>query len=152
MICKCLTLPPSPPPAPSLQSLATRLRAPSMRNSVRMSTGGAHVASLDGSSMPSGAGTPGRPSGHGRVSGGAPRGPTAGGMPEEFLHDPSKYPVPHIPFLKCGSIRAHTLQPLSAAPGEPGGSELAVAVSSLGLQTWVSPLHIWHLLSGEAGG
>ncbi len=23
-----------------------------------------------------------------------------------------------------------------------------MAVSSLGLQTWVSPLHIWHLLSG----
>lgn len=26
----------------------------------------------------------------------------AGGMPPEFIHDPSKYPMPHIPFLKCG--------------------------------------------------
>lgn len=26
-----------------------------------------------------------------------------------------------------------------------------MAVSSLGLQTWVSPLHIWHLLSGGRG-
>lgn len=42
--------------------------------------------------------------------------------------------------------------PLKAMPGEPGGAELAVAASAMGLQTWVSPLHIWHLLSGEAGG
>lgn len=25
-----------------------------------------------------------------------------GGMPPEFVHNPSKYPMPHIPFLKCG--------------------------------------------------
>ena len=44
------------------------------------------------------------------------------------------------------------VQPLSAMPGEPGGAELAVAISSLGLQTWLSPLHIWHLLSGACAG
>jgi hypothetical protein len=52
----------------------------------------------------------------------------------------------------CRSMRAHVVQPLSAMPGEPGGAELAAAVSTLGLQTWVSPLHIWHLLSGQSRG
>ena len=50
----------------------------------------------------------------------------------------------------CRAMRAHVVQPLSAMPGEPGGAELAAAVSTLGLQTWVSPLHIWHLLSGQS--
>ena len=51
--------------------------------------GGASASGAGGGSQP----------GH---SGHAGRGPVAGGMPEEFLHDPSKYPVPLIPFLKCG--------------------------------------------------
>ena len=101
----------------SLQSLASRLRAPSAslsQSRLRVGPGGASrlPTSLDGSAAPSGAATPGRwggasASGAGGGSapghgGQLPRASVAGGMPEEFLHDPSKYPVPLIPFLKCG--------------------------------------------------
>jgi hypothetical protein len=30
------------------------------------------------------------------------RGGLAAGLPPEFLQDPSKYPMPLIPYLKCG--------------------------------------------------
>lgn len=71
--------------------------------------------SLDGgAAAPSGTGTgtPGQAGGASASGGGggslpghsgpAGRAPAAGGMPDDFLHDPSKYPVPLIPFLKCG--------------------------------------------------
>lgn len=91
---------------PALQSLAARLAAPSQRYS--RANLGARVAgrSSDASGGPSavasGPGTPGRPLGSSAGGGATERGSLAGGMPAEFLQDPSKYPIPHIPFLKCG--------------------------------------------------
>lgn len=133
-------------------SLAARLRTPTLRqrHSMRsVDSGAALDAALPLSSRGSSHGGGGMGGSSHGGGGGMGGGSLGGGMPPEFIHDPSKYPMPHIPFLKCGSLRAHVVMPLNALPGEPGGAELAVAVSSMGLQTWVSPLHIWHLLSVE---
>lgn len=43
---------------------------------------------------------------------------------------------PLLPPTPCprSALRAHIVRPLTALPGEPGGSELAAALSALGLQ------------------
>ena len=76
-----------------------------------------------------------------------PGGGARGSLPD-FLRDPMSYPMPLIPFFKCGPLRADVVQRRSAKPDVPGNSELAVAVTSMGAQAWLSPIHIWHLLSG----
>ncbi len=109
----------SPATYHEMQSLGGRFRPPSTTISQsRLRVGPVGPVrlppSLDGgAAAPSSGGTPGQQwggtsasgAGGGSLpghSGAAARGPAAGGMPEEFLHDPSKYPVPLIPFLKCG--------------------------------------------------
>jgi hypothetical protein len=73
------------------------------------------MQSIGSDAAPSGSSTPGRGlSGNGGSDSGperpTPRGVAgagagvAGGLPQEFLHDPSKYPMPHIPFLKTGWV------------------------------------------------
>lgn len=77
------------------QSLANRLRGPSMLHRPG-SLRGMEAMGCDASVPPSASGTGGYSSSRG---GGASVG---GGMPPEFIKDPSRYPMPHIPFLKCG--------------------------------------------------
>lgn len=67
-----------------------------------------------------------------------------------LLEDPNQYPLPLIPFFKAAGMRASIAQRLSASPDEPGGSVLACASSIVGVQAWVSPIHVWHLVSLEA--
>lgn len=67
-----------------------------------------------------------------------------------LLEDPNQYPLPLIPYFKAAGMRASIAQRLSASPDEPGGSVLACASSIVGVQAWVSPIHVWHLVSLEA--
>ena len=69
-------------------------------------------------------------------------------MPE-LLKSPNQYPIPFLPYLKAGAVRANIVQRLTATPNEPGGAVLAAAATVFGLQAWVSPLHVWHLMSLE---
>jgi hypothetical protein len=69
-------------------------------------------------------------------------------MPE-LLKSPNQYPIPFLPYLKAGAARANIVQRLTATPNEPGGSVLAAAATVFGIQAWVSPLHVWHLMSLE---
>ena len=70
-------------------------------------------------------------------------------MPE-LLKSPNQYPMPLLPYLKVGAVRGNLVQRLTAAPDEPGGAVLASASSVFAVQAWVSPLHVWHLMSLEA--
>ena len=58
-----------------------------------------------------------------------------------MLRDSQFYPMPLVPFLKCGGSRANMVDQLCALPGEVGGAELAVAGYVLGIQ--VSPGQGW---------
>jgi len=69
-------------------------------------------------------------------------------MPD-LLKSPNQYPIPFLPYLKVGAPRINIVQRLTATPHEPGGAVLAAAASVFGIQAWVSPLHIWHLMSLE---
>ncbi len=60
---------------------------------------------------------------------------------------PSFYPMPLVPFLKVGPLRCSVVERLVAAPDEPGGCPLTCAVEVVGVQGWVSPIHVWHLVS-----
>ncbi|RMZ56604.1 hypothetical protein APUTEX25_004768, partial [Auxenochlorella protothecoides] len=59
------------------------------------------------------------------------------------------YPMPLVPFLKVGPLRASMLERLEAAPSAPSGAAITLAGTVFGVQAWVSPLHLWHLLSVE---
>ncbi|KAL6785838.1 hypothetical protein ACKKBG_A00370 [Auxenochlorella protothecoides x Auxenochlorella symbiontica] len=59
------------------------------------------------------------------------------------------YPMPLVPFLKVGPLRASMLERLEAAPSAPSGAAIMLAGTVFGVQAWVSPLHLWHLLSVE---
>lgn len=69
-------------------------------------------------------------------------------MPD-LLNKPEMYPIPLIPYLKAKPIRGSVVHRLSAMPDDPGGTVLAAAVSVNATQAWVSPIHIWHLISLE---
>ena len=69
-------------------------------------------------------------------------------MPE-LIHDLSHYPPPILPFSKTGILRGDRVDRRSIAPDTPGGAAMATAVSLHGLQMWISPIHIWHLISLE---
>ncbi|KAL4553401.1 hypothetical protein Ndes2526B_g03263 [Nannochloris sp. 'desiccata'] len=69
-------------------------------------------------------------------------------MPE-LLKSPNQYPIPFLPYLKAGAVRINMVQRLTATPNEPGGAVLAAAATVFGIQAWVSPLHVWHLMSLE---
>jgi hypothetical protein len=69
-------------------------------------------------------------------------------MPD-LLKSPNQYPMPFLPYLKAGEARINMVQRLTATPSEPGGAVLAAAASVFGIQAWVSPLHVWHLMSLE---
>jgi hypothetical protein len=70
-------------------------------------------------------------------------------MPE-LLKSPNQYPIPFLPYLKVGAARANIVRRLTATPNEPGGAVLAAAATVFGVQAWVSPLHVWHIMSLEA--
>jgi hypothetical protein len=73
----------------------------------------------------------------------------ANAMPD-LLDNPSHYPLPLLPYLKAGMARGNVVQRLSATPDDPGGAVIAAAASVYGIQAWVSPIHVWHLVSLEA--
>eukprot|EP00887_Chlorella_sp_A99_P007742 scaffold20.g7742.t1 len=103
------------------------------------------VRSSAGGGGASGAATPAA----GRASGADGLPSARGGALPDFLRDPQSYPMPLIPFLKCGPFRGNAVQRMSAMPDEPGAREKALAVTAMGVQAWLSPIHIWHLLSVE---
>ena len=70
-------------------------------------------------------------------------------MPE-LLKSPNQYPIPLLPYLKVGGTHGNLVQRLTAAPDDPGGAVLTAAAKVLGVQAWVSPMHVWHLVSLES--
>jgi len=68
-------------------------------------------------------------------------------FPPNLFRNPTSYPMPLVPFLKCGSMRLQVAETLTVLPDEPGGSVIAAAASAGGIQAWISPIHVWHLVA-----
>lgn len=73
----------------------------------------------------------------GGAAGAAARGSASGGAGSDAARataDPTLYPMPLVPFLKCAPVRANLAERLSPSPELPGDAELALACSILGCQ------------------